>query len=768
MISELSGQDEWRGKYFGDLTKFLWNERISRPDCHLRWSESADHLIGEAVQIGLRSLSRLVHTYPGMTMPAPSPLGDFMPVTGDPDELLGGFCDWAEAAGLELYPHQEEAVLRLLGGDNVVLATPTGSGKSLVALAAAFAALAQGRQAVYTAPIKALVSEKFFELVAAFGAEQVGMVTGDANVNGNAPVIACTAEILALRALHSGSEADADVVVMDEFHYYGDRDRGWAWQVPLLELSRPQFLLMSATLGDTAVLRQDLSKRNGRPTALVASAERPVPLDVEYRETPLHVSIAELLGADKAPVYIVHFTQREATAQAQSLTSLDVLDAEAKAAVKEAIGGFRFDTPFGKDLRRFVLAGVGVHHAGLLPKYRLLVEKLAQEGHLKLICGTDTLGVGVNVPIRTVLFTRLYKYDGRRTRVLSVRDFQQIAGRAGRKGFDEEGSVWVQAPEHVIENRRAEAKAASDPVKRRKLVKKKPPEHNYAHYDGDTLNRLWHGRPETLDSSFAVSHSMMLNVLDRPGDGCAAMKRLLVDNHEPRSRQRTHIRRAVGVFRSLIDAEIVEVLDEPDDLGRPVRVNLDLQDEFRLNQPLGLFAVEAMEALDIEVPDYHWQALSVVESVLEDPTVVLLAQRDKARDDLMAQLKAERVPYEERLERLSEVTWPRPEAEFIDPAFAVFARYHPWVGHDRPSPKSVARDLMEIGDTFNQYVSRYGIKRSEGVLLRYLSDCYKALVQTVPAAAVNDSLASLTAELRTLLRTTDSSLLDEWESLRQR
>ena len=689
-----------------------------------------------------------------------------MPGTGDPDELLGGFCDWAEATGLELYPHQEEAVLRLLAGDNVVLATPTGSGKSLVALAGAFAALAQNKRAVYTAPIKALVSEKFFELVAAFGAEQVGMVTGDASVNGEAPVIACTAEILALRALHSGSKTDADLVVMDEFHYYGDRDRGWAWQVPLLELSRPQFLLMSATLGDTTALRQDLTKRNGRPTALVASAQRPVPLDVEYRETPLHVSIAELLGADKAPVYIVHFTQREATAQAQSLTSLDVLGADAKAAVKEAVGGFRFDTPFGKDLRRFVLAGVGVHHAGLLPKYRLLVEKLAQQGHLKLICGTDTLGMGVNVPIRTVLFTRLYKYDGRRTRVLSVRDFQQIAGRAGRKGFDEEGSVWVQAPEHVIENRRAEAKAASDPVKRRKLVKKKPPEHNYAHYDGDTLSRLWHGQPETLDSSFAVGHSMMLNVLDRPGDGCAAMKRLLIDNHEPRTRQRAHIRRAVGVFRSLIDAEIVEVLDEPDHLGRPVRVNLDLQDEFRLNQPLGLFAVEALEALDMEAPDYHWQALSVVESVLEDPTVVLLAQRDKARDDLMAQLKAERVPYEERLERLSEVTWPRPEAEFIEPAFAVFARYHPWVGHDRPSPKSVARDLMEVGDTFNQYVSRYGIKRSEGVLLRYLSDCYKALVQTVPAAAMNDAVASLTAELGTLLRTTDSSLLDEWESLR--
>ena len=698
-----------------------------------------------------------------MALPA---LGDFLPDTPGADELLDALIEWSAQSGLELYPHQEEAVLRLLAGENVVLSTPTGSGKSLVALAGAFAMLAQGRRAVYTAPIKALVSEKFFELTAAFGPSEVGMVTGDASVNADAPVIACTAEILAQQALRAGSDTAADLVVMDEFHYYGDRDRGWAWQVPLLELPGSRFLLMSATLGDTTGLRRDLNARTGRDTALVASAERPVPLDTEYRETPLHVSIEQLLSAGQAPVYIVHFTQREATARAQSLTSLKVLSADEKAAVKEAVGGFRFDTPIGKDLRRFVLAGIGVHHAGMLPKYRLLVEKLAQQGHLKLICGTDTLGVGVNVPIRTVLFTQLYKYDGRRTRVLSVRDFQQIAGRAGRRGFDTVGSVWVQAPEHAVENKRAEMRAAGDPKKLRKLVRKKPPDRGYAHYDDKTLTRLWEGTPETLESSFDVTHSMMLNVLDRPGDGCAAMKRLLVDNHEPRSRQRRHIRKAVGVFRSLIDAEIVEVLPEPDESGRPVRVNIDLQDEFRLNQPLGLFAVEAVSVLDPEAPDYHLQALSVAESVLEDPLAVLLAQRDKARDELMTRMKEEGVEYEERMARLAEVTWPKPEAEFIEPAFDTFARHHPWVGHLRPSPKSVVRDMVEHVDTFNQYVSRYGLKRSEGLVLRYLTDCYKALVQTVPAAAVDERLAEVIEWLGGLVREVDSSLLDEWERLR--
>ena len=700
----------------------------------------------------------------------PPALGERMPPGGEPDDLLAAFADWAADAGLDLYEHQEEAVLHLLAGDNVVLATPTGSGKSLVAVAGIFAALAQGRRAVYTAPVKALVSEKFFELTAAFGADQVGMVTGDAVVNGAAPVIACTAEILANRTLRAGADADADLVVMDEIHYYGDRDRGWAWQVPMLELRRAQFLLMSATLGDTARMRADLKARTGRDAALVSSAQRPVPLDFEYRETPLHVSVEKLLEGGKAPVYIVHFTQKEASARAQSLTSLNVLTPDEKAAVREGVGGFRFDTPVGKDLRRFVTAGIGVHHAGLLPKYRLLVEKLAQQGLLRLICGTDTLGVGVNMPVRTVLFTQLFKYDGRRTRVLSVRDFQQIAGRAGRRGFDDAGSVWVQAPEHVIENKRAEVKAAAVAPggggKRRRPVRKKPPERGYAHYDGDTLARLAGGAPETLESSFRVTHAMMLNVLDRPGDGCAAMKRLLVDNHEPRPRQRDHIRRAVSVFRSLVGAGVVEVLDEPDELGRPVRVGLDLQDEFRLNQPLSLFAVEAVAVLDRAAADYHLQVLSLVESIIEDPTVVLMAQLDRIKDELMAQMKAEGVEYEERMSRLAEVIWPRPEAEFIEGAFEVFARHHPWVERDQPSPKSVVRDILECADTFNQYVARYGLKRSEGVLLRYLSDCYRTLTQTVPAEAVTDELDDVIAWLGAVVRHVDSSLLDEWERLR--
>ncbi|MDG2027149.1 MAG: DUF3516 domain-containing protein [Acidimicrobiales bacterium] len=688
---------------------------------------------------------------------------DRIPDQVDGETLLFAFMDWAADRDLELYPHQEEAILSLLSGDHVVLATPTGSGKSLVAVAGAWAMLAQGKRAVYTAPIKALVSEKFFELAAELGADNVGMVTGDAAVNGDAPVIVCTAEILANRALREGAGLDVDLVVMDEFHYYGDRDRGWAWQVPLLELPGPQFLLMSATLGDTSGLREDIERRTYRPVALVADAERPIPLDFEYRETTLLDTIGELLDDGRSPVYIVHFTQKEATGRAQSLTSLDVLTKDEKAVVKEAIGGFRFDTPIGKDLKRFVESGIGVHHAGLLPKYRLLVEKLAQQGLLKLICGTDTLGVGVNIPIRSVLFTQLCKYDGRRVRALGVREFQQIAGRAGRRGFDVAGSVLVQAPEHVVENKKAEAKAANDPKKKKKLVKKKPPERGYSHWDSDTLVRLSEGTPETLSSSFTVNHAMLLNVLDRgsvdeTADGCAAMKRLLRDNHETRKAQRGHIRRAIAVYRSLVEAEVIDT--------DPLRVNLDLQDDFRLNQPLSLFVVEAIEALDAEAPDHYLQVMSLVESILEDPMVVLIAQKDKAKDTLISDLKAQGVEYEERMDRLEEVTWPKPEADFIEPAFEIFAQHHPWVGGDRVSPKSVAREMLEFAENFNQFVARYGLKRSEGLLLRYLTDVYKTLVQTVPVEHLTDDLEDVIEWLRAMIRRVDSSLIDEWERLR--
>ncbi len=715
-------------------------------------------------------------------------LADRIPPGTDEDLLLELFVDWAAERGLELYETQEEAVLELLGGSHVVLATPTGSGKSLVATAAHASAMARGERSIYTAPIKALVSEKFFALARDFGAEHVGMVTGDAAVNPDAPIICATAEILAHQVLRDGERCPFGLVVADEFHFYGDPQRGWAWQVPLLELPRAQFLLMSATLGPTARFTEDLTRRTGRRATTVAGTVRPVPLTFEYRETPLHESIGELVDTDRAPVYIVHFTQKAAAEKAQDLCSLDVLTKDEKAAVRDEVGGFRFDTPIGRDLKRFIGHGIGLHHAGMLPRYRLLVEKLAQAGLLKLICGTDTLGVGVNVPIRTVLFTQLCKYDGTSTRLLGNREFAQIAGRAGRRGFDDEGHVWVQAPIHWIENKRAEAKVAADPGKKKKLVKKKPPERGYAHWNEESFQKLVDGQPEALTSSFSVSHQMVLNVLSRPGDWWRDMWRLLLDNHEPRERQRTHVRRAIGIYRSLRDAGVVVELDGPDEVGRHVSVGVDLQDRFALHQPLALFALEVLPELSDRVPDgadktvdqdaaaetaeditarqHALDVLSVIESVLENPGVILAAQVDRLRSELVARLKMEGVEYEERMERLAEVEHPRPLKEFLYGTFDVFRRHHPWVGDENVKPKSVARELYETGFDFRQYVEHHGLKRSEGTVLRYLGEAYKGLVQVVPESCRTEAVRDLEAWLGEVVRQVDSSLLDEWEKLR--
>ena len=678
---------------------------------------------------------------------------------------LDGFVDYVTSEGISLYPAQEEALLEILDGRNVIMNTPTGSGKSLVAAGAHFAALVAGRRSVYTAPLKALVSEKFFALCAAFGADRVGMITGDASVNPQAPIICATAEILANWALRDGEEADVDVVIADEFHFYADPQRGWAWQVPLLTLPQCQFVLLSATLGPTDRFADELTGRTGRETATVRSVERPVPLRFEYGTVPLHASIEDLLERNRAPIYVVHFTQREAIEAAQAYTSIGVLSRAERDRVATAVGGFKFDSPIGKDLRRLIGHGVGVHHAGLLPKYRLLTERLAQQGLLKLICGTDTLGVGVNVPIRTVLFTQLCKYDGQRTRLLSAREFHQIAGRAGRAGFDDQGWVRVQAPAHWIDNRIAEEKAAANPKSKRKVVKRRPPERNYAHWNEDTFGRLVAAEPEPLVSSFEVSHQMVMHLLDRPGDGCAALRRLLVENHEPRRRQRRHIRRAVAIYRSLLEAGVVEVLESPDRWDRRVRVTVDLQDGFALHQPLSLFAVEALEVLDPDDEGYPSDVLSVIESVLENPRPVIAAQIERLRSDLLGELKAQGVPYEERMERLAAVEHPKPLREFLYGSFDIFRQHHPWVEGDNVRPKSIAREMHERAMNFGEYVNHYGLKRSEGLLLRYLSDAYRALVQNVPAERRTPPLDELTGWLGALVRGVDSSLLDEWERL---
>ena len=687
----------------------------------------------------------------------------------EPEEVYLAFSSWAETTGRPLYPHQDEALSEILEDRHVIAATPTGSGKSMIALAAHTASLARGGRSYYTAPLKALVSEKFFELVRLFGADNVGMVTGDTSINAAAPIICCTAEILANQSLREGEDMDVDCVIMDEFHYYADPQRGWAWQVPLLELPQAQMVLLSATLGDVSFFVRDLRERTGREVAVIDDAVRPVPLEMEYVVEPIGELLQRLVGQDKAPVYVVHFSQKEAVERATSLLSVDLASKSRKAEIVKALGDFRFGGGFGATLSRLLRAGIGVHHAGMLPRYRRLVERLAREGLLSVICGTDTLGVGINVPIRSVVMTSLVKFDGSKERHLTAREFHQIAGRAGRAGFDTRGYVSVQAPEHVIENAKALAKAGDNERKRRKIVRKKAPE-GRVNWTDKTFERLRDAAPETLTSQFQVTTTMVLNLMERAGDPVAAMAELLERAHEPEAQRRRHVRRALEIYLSLRTAGVLTHVSSAQAAadGRPrLRLAVDLPADFALNQPRAPCALAAMDLLNVEAPEHTVDVVSVVEATLDDPRPLLYAQQRAARGEAIAAMKAEGMDYEERMAALEEVTWPQPLAELLTPALEMYKQANPWIAEHELAPKSVVREMVENAMTFSDLISRYELGRSEGVVLRYLTDAYRALRQVVPEEHRTPEVVELIDWLGALVRAVDSSLLDEWEALGQ-
>lgn len=677
------------------------------------------------------------------------------------EELLMSFMEWAESRGTTLYPAQEEAILELLDGKNVILNTPTGSGKSMVALALHFDSIAHGRKSVYTCPIKALVNEKWMALCKEFGPENVGLSTGDATVNRDAPILCCTAEILSNMALCEGEKLAITDIVMDEFHYYSDRERGVAWQIPLLTLPQSRFLLMSATVGATEFFEREMTKHTGRESVTVRSTQRPVPLDFTYSTTELSTEVQKLVNEGKAPVYVVHFTQAAAASNAQNFMSLDLCTREEKQAINEAIKEVRFSSPYGPDVKRWLKQGIGLHHAGLLPKYRILCEKLAQKGLLKVICGTDTLGVGVNVPIRTVLFTQLCKYSGDKTAILTARDFHQIAGRAGRKGFDNIGYVVAQAPEHVIENLKLEAKSRQTG---KKFQKRKPPEHGYVPFDESTYKRLIDAQPEPLTSSFHVDHGMLLNILSRETDGCRAMRTLLKDCHESAASKKQLQHRSFQLFRSLVEKNIVEFVKPVAPGYSHLRVNMDLQDDFAMNQPLSLYLVDTLPKLNADSPEYALDVITLCESIVENPEAILRIQQNKARTARLDELKAQGMEYNQRMEEIEKVEYPKPLREFIYGTYNEFAEVHPWVDVN-VEPKSIVREMFENFSTFSGYVKQYGLQRMEAILLRHLNYVYKVLSQTVPDGYKNDELREMEDYLGDMIRRTDSSLLEEWEKM---
>ncbi|RYD25733.1 MAG: DUF3516 domain-containing protein, partial [Verrucomicrobiaceae bacterium] len=372
----------------------------------------------------------------------------------------------------------------------------------------------------------------------------------------------------------------------------------------------------------------------------------------------------------------------------------------------------------------------------------------------------------INVPIRTVLLTRLTKFGGVKTGTLSARDFHQISGRAGRKGFDDVGYVVAMAPEHEIDNAKQSAKAAGDPKKMKKLVKRKPPE-GFVGWSADTFKKLQGQPPEALGSKFQVTHGMLLQVLSRPDDGCRAMQRLITASHESENAKKQHRKRAWQLFRPLVQRKIIQIIPrEHRGSGPKLRLGIDLQDDFALNHPLSLYLIDTLALLDRDGPLYPLEVMSLVEAILENPEIILRRQLDKLKTEKMGELKAAGVEYEERLAELEKLEYPKPGRDFIYNTYNAFAASHPWVGQDNIRPKSIVREMYEDYESFAGYVHRYELHRQEGVLLRHISSVYKVLAQTVPPAFKNEAVTEMQDWLGGLLRGTDSSLMEEWERLR--
>lgn len=756
--------------------------------------------------------SKAVAEQPAPTQPTPTggtshPLFDLLPLTPDhklipidPEDALMRYSSWVQSQGITLWPHQEEALLDLASNEHVILGTPTGSGKSLVAVGMCYFACTQNKTIYYTAPIKALVSEKFFYLVKLFGKDLVGMITGDCVINSEAPIICCTAEILAQDALRWETDSDIKLVCMDEFHYFGDKDRGWAWQVPLLVLKDTQFLLMSATLGDTTALAQKLKSLTQRDVSTITNAPRPVPLSYSYSTLSLEASVELIMQQRGVPVYIVCFAQSEAQKSAAALASFGISNKEEREEIKKELAGFNFSTAYGKELKRLLLCGVGVHHAGMLPRYRLLVERLAQKGLLPVICGTDTLGVGINVPIHTVVLRALAKYDGRRMRILNSREFHQITGRAGRSGFDTEGVVVSLATPYEIERLRARAKAANDSKKLKRIKVPKPPE-GYVGWSEHTFQKLIESEPEALTPRLKITHAMVLAEVMHGGAAYARLHALIKNSFQTAEEQEKLIHACQEIFATLMDAGVIVRGEATGAAAQPgddtagdqpaagttsdtaattagdtnattaadtwenasYALAKDIPSDFALDQMLAPFVIAACELIDRESPNYALDIVSLVEASLENPPQIMKVLVKEAKNKALAEMKMEGIDYEERMERLENVSYEKPLKELIDAAYTRYCAEVPWAKDFQLYPKSIVRAMLESANDFKGYVQKISISRSEGTLLRYLSDAWRVLAKTIPQEFINDDLERIISWLHMLIRTTDSSLLDEWE-----
>lgn len=384
-----------------------------------------------------------------------------MPTDG---ELELAFYDkflWSR--GLEPYPVQEQAISAIFAGKSLLVTVPTGTGKTLMAKAALFAAIGRGHRAIYTTPLRALTEEKYRELCEDFGDGNVGFATGDYKVNREAPIQVEVAEILWNRIVAEKHVSPAEVVIMDEGHYFNDPERGYVWEQSIIGLDpRTQLVILSATVGHPEKFCQWVEVTRRMPMALVDSRERKIPLVHEYREDMLIETVRGLAHSGDVPAIIFVFGREQCFEIARLIKSCRRFTTdEEKAKIEMMCDEALLPSGAAKELRPLLAHGIGIHHAGILPRYKQLVEQLALERLIRFVVSTETIAAGINLPARTVVFPALRKFIKKEARLVTAAEYHQMAGRAGRPQFDDKGLAITLAPEEIVSELKKELKDAA-------------------------------------------------------------------------------------------------------------------------------------------------------------------------------------------------------------------------------------------------------------------------------------------------------------------
>jgi hypothetical protein len=651
------------------------------------------------------------------------------------------------ARGIEPYPVQEQAFSRIFAGESVLVTVPTGTGKTLMAKAALYAALERGQTAVYTTPLRALTEEKYRELVDDFGADKVGFATGDYKVNRDAPIQVVVAEILWNRIFGERATRPADVVVMDEGHYFNEPERGYVWEQSVIGLDpRTQLVVLSATIGNPEEFCQWVYLTRRIPMALVRSDERKVPLYHEYRESYLIDLVRELHEAGDTPAIVFVFGREQCFERARILKSCRRFTSdEERERVAAACEGVLLDRGAAGELRPLLLHGIGVHHAGVLPRYKQLVERLALERLVKFVVSTETISAGINLPAKRVIFPELRKVIRRQPRLLLPAEYHQMSGRAGRPQFDREGIALALAPEEVVQEIRKETKEAEKSGRRpdAERIRKTAYAHARAQaqqkgdliWDAEAHAKLVAGKPAPLQSRTRITAEQILAIglpdlaaealpgADEaappraPGDPAylhlnivTVLDHLLLPDRDKRDAHRllaqlTDNLRALGVL---------------DEHGRQVAGQIIGQ----IRGVDGLFVYYALQQQDLT----YEGARALCEFLLEDETVWKIVRREadeKRRQWILARLR-------ERRREEPQLQWEDVEEEYekefpreLTPIEKVHAEFTAALPHPELHGGKTAKDIFAIIETedlaFMDFVERYGMAHFEGNLFSYLA-----------------------------------------------